>query len=260
MGGSPFAVTDVNPSLLCLLVPRMPTPSPGMHAAFDQRRQAQYEGRHAPPHHRTASIEPLHRVALLDDVPIARQDGGDMNHHRDSLALRVAVELWLHRTSQHLVPHWPAVVNRGLAHKLPDDALWGMPEQDTHVWVLRNMVERLPFDAVPVGQGRVIQDHHTAAKTHMRLSSFRRRRQNTGCAIGDGVVDEVPHFLRHLDHRSGPPWCAWGAVAWGWPRQDNGHSSAHVLVRLTPSRHHLSLSRFHRNLHFSAALKFPWLQ
>jgi len=41
----------------------------------------------------------LHLVVLLDDIPIARQDCGDMNHHGDSLVIRVAVELWLHRTS-----------------------------------------------------------------------------------------------------------------------------------------------------------------
>src|SRR5215472_8795012 len=92
-----------------------------------------------------------------------------------------------------------------------------MPEQDTHVRVLSNMVERLTFDAVPVGQGRVIKDHHTAAKTHVWLSSFRRRRQNTGCAISYGVVDQVTHFLRHSDHRYGPSlarvWCSRLGVA-----------------------------------------------
>src|SRR5262252_1009441 len=86
-----------------------------------------------------------------------------------------------------------------------------MAEQDTHVRVLGNVLERLTFDAVPIGQGRVIQDHHTAAKTHVRHASFRRRRQNAGCAIGDSVVDQVPHLLRHRDHRSGPSLrCVWG--------------------------------------------------
>src|SRR5712691_6586144 len=91
-------------------------------------------------------------IALLYDVAITCQDLVDTNHHGDTLALGVAVQLWLHHTRHHLVPYWPTVVDRGFPHKLPDNALLWMTKQHTDLRVLSNMLERLTFDAVPQGQ------------------------------------------------------------------------------------------------------------